>query len=843
MKTAPIPANETERLAALHRYDVLGSPADRTFDDLTWLAAHICQTPIALISLVDLDRQCFAARIGLDVTHTSREVSFCAHAVAQSELLVVPDALADARFADNPLVSGDPNIRFYAGAPLITPDGHALGTICAIDRVPRNLTPEQTDALRALSRLVVSRMEQRLVLVEKNRQEIALRDAATFQRAILNGADYSIIATTADGVITMFNAAAERMLGYSAEEVVGKITPERIHDRSEVEQRAKELSAELGREIPPGFEVFVAKARLGTPQEHEWTYIRKDGSRFPALLSITALQDEEGQVIGFLGVARDITEQKRTGESLRESEARKSAILEAALDCIITMDEHGRIVEFNPAAETTFGYHTADVVGHELGEKIVPAHLREAHRRGMARFLATNESRVQGRRIEVTAMRADGSEFPAELAINNIRLGERRLFTAFLRDITERRQKEELMHQAKVATDAANAELARASRLKDEFLANMSHELRTPLNAVLGMSEALQEKIFGPVNEKQMKSLHVIHESGAHLLSLINDILDLSKIEAGRMDLQREPVCVDSVCHASLRLLKEAAHRKHLNPEFNKADAVRFVFGDERRIKQILVNLLSNAVKFTPSGGTVGLDVALAADGEVVEFTIRDTGIGIAEADLAKLFKPFVQLDSGLARQHEGTGLGLALVWKLAELHGGSVRVKSQPSHGSRFIVSLPAHDGAESLPETELVAPGRVTAEPSANAGETHPTVLLAEDNDANVVTFTTYLEGRGYRVTHARNGLEAVAHAKSFRPDIILMDVQMPVMDGLEATRRIRADAELKHTPIIALTALAMPGDRDRCLAAGADDYFAKPVNMKALVQKIQEHLQRLR
>ena len=833
MTSAPIPANEAERLAALARYDILDTPPDTAFDDLTMLAAHICQTPIALVSLLDADRQFFKSHYGLDATETPRKVSFCAHAISQPELFVVPDALADARFADNPLVTAEPSIRFYAGAPLKTQESHALGTLCVIDRVPRTLTAQQEEALRALSRLVVSRLELR-------RTEAALRKSDAFQKAILAGADYSIISTTADGVITTFNAAAERMLGYCAAEVIGRKTPVPIHDTGEVKQRAEELSAELGRQIEPGFEVFVAKSRGGQPEEREWTYIRKDGSRFPVLLSVTELRDDGGQPIGFLGIARDITERKRMTESLQESEARKSAILEAALDCIITMDERGHIVEFNPAAERTFGFRESDVVGAELAEKIIPLPLREAHRRGLARFLHSGEGPVLGKRIEITALRADGSEFPVELAITTIRLGPKRLFTAYLRDITERKQQVESLRRAKEATDAANAGLARANRLKDEFLANMSHELRTPLNAILGMSEALLEQVLGPLTEKQARSLNVVHESGTHLLALINDILDLSKIEAGKMNLQFEAVDIKAVCEASLRLVKEAAQRKRLNLTFTHACNGADVRGDERRIKQILVNLLTNAVKFTREGGRVALEVSLDSERGTANFTVADSGIGIAPEDLEKLFKPFVQLDSGLARRHEGTGLGLALVWRLSELHGGSVSVQSAVGEGTRFIVTLPMQPGAAAREELSGVTSAAPIIAPAVSRGPA-PLLLLAEDNEANIATFREYLEAKGYRILVARQGVEAIAQAQAQRPALILMDVQMPGMDGLEAIRRLRMDDACKSTPIIALTALAMSGDRERCLAAGADDYLSKPVQLRALAERIAAFLKR--
>lgn len=381
----------------------------------------------------------------------------------------------------------------------------------------------------------------------------------------------------------------------------------------------------------------------------------------------------------------------------------------------------------------------------------------------------------------------------------------------------------------------ANEQLKELDKMKDEFLANMSHELRTPLNAILGLSEALQEQVFGPLNEKQLRSLGSIEESGRHLLSLITDILDLCKIGVGKLTLELGPVSAESVSQSSIRLVKQIAHKKRLRLSSTLDSAVTMLQADERRLKQILVNLLSNAVKFTPDGGSVGLDIVGVAEKEIVNFTVWDTGLGIAQEDLGRLFQPFVQLDSSLARQHAGTGLGLALVYRMTEMHGGSVLVDSELGVGSRFTVSLPWRVPTEITTlesEAKLEEPNTPTP-----LSDQKPLILLAEDNEINISTLLDYLPARGYRVIVARDGNEAVQLAREESPDLILMDVQMPVMDGLEATKQIRDDVNLAKIPIIALTALAMRGDRERCLAAGMDDYLSKPVGMRDLIASIEK------
>ena len=383
----------------------------------------------------------------------------------------------------------------------------------------------------------------------------------------------------------------------------------------------------------------------------------------------------------------------------------------------------------------------------------------------------------------------------------------------------------------------SNDALARVARLKDEFLSSMSHELRTPLNAVLGMSESLLEGVYGTLDERQRRAVSLVESSGRHLLELINDILDLSRIEAGRLELDCSPVQVAPLCLAAIAMVRPAATRKNVALSLAVDPAVTVVDADQRRMKQILVNLLSNAVKFTNDGGSVSLTVTGRAEAGEVRFAVRHTGIGIAEADFPRLFTPFVQLDSGLDRQHGGTGLGLVLTRRMAELHGGSIAVASQVGVGSTFTVILPWRTAGEmpDLPDTRLPA-----AEPVSpvNLGP-HHRLLLVDDNESNRSVLADYLSARGFEVTVAGDALTGIEQARTLRPDLILMDVQMPGLDGFEATGIIRRDPVLARTPVFALTSLAMKGDRERCLAAGFDDYIAKPVRLQDLAAKIRDYL----
>jgi len=420
-----------------------------------------------------------------------------------------------------------------------------------------------------------------------------------------------------------------------------------------------------------------------------------------------------------------------------------------------------------------------------------------------------------------------------------------RLFQAAQQELAERMRAEELLERERISLaqrvdertadlSRANSNLARALRVKDEFLANMSHELRTPLNAILGLSESLGEQTAGPLNEKQQKYITTISESGHHLLSLINDILDLAKIEAGQITLDINKMDIQSVCQASLRMIKQLAQNKNQDVTLIIDDGLGLMWADERRLKQMIVNLLGNAVKFTPEDGKIGMEVHGDRDENKVTITVWDNGIGIKESDLLKVFQPFVQLDAGFARGAPGTGLGLALVAQMARLHGGSVSVTSQPGIGSRFTIVLPWEPALAADTVSRLRSTGKFRAvNPNA---ENKQTILLIEDTEEVTMMLRDYVELAGYKVVTAHDGLDGLTQAKLSQPDLILMDIQMPRMDGFEATKRLRSDPDFKYTPIIALTALAMPSDRERCLAAGMDEYISKPVNLKALVKIIQ-------
>jgi len=703
----------------------------------------------------------------------------------------------------------------------------------------------------------------------------------------------AVIESMGDGVLVLdvqdrivdLNPAAESIFGCAASEAIGRAADQMLSGQSDLVECYRDVTeahAEIA--LDQGDAQHCFDLRISPLHDRRGclsgrlVVLRDITKRKQAEEALKRTHDELEERVEerTIELKQEIAEHQRTEGALRQSEAKYRALVEQIPAMIYTtgLAEASTTFYMNPQIERILGFTQAEwMAGPDLW-------LRQLHPDDRARVLAElARSHDSGEPFiaEYRLLSRDDQVlwFHDEAVVVQDDDGTPLFLQGVMLDITERKRVEAALEEERASLtrrvtertaelSAANAELARAARLKDEFLASMSHELRTPLNAILGLSEALQEEVYGPLSEKQFKSLHRIEESGRHLLALINDILDVSKIEAGKLELEIGPVSVESVCRASLGLIKQTAHKKQLKVSSTFDSQVTTIQADGRRLKQILVNLLSNAVNFTPEGGTIGLEVVGDAENEAVHLTVWDTGIGISQEDLPRLFQPFVQLDSSLSRQYAGTGLGLALVHRMAEMHRGSVSMESQKGEGSRFTVSLPWRESVkdsrdkgpklqdEGLSVTNLRS---LTFQPfvlgpkDQGPSNLQPLILLAEDNEDNINTLLDYLQVKGYRVIVARNGHEAIERAREKRPDVILMDIQMPGMDGLEATRHIRADADastglstgLAAVPIIALTALAMPGDRERCLEAGANEYLSKPVSLRGLVKVIETQLNR--
>ena len=552
----------------------------------------------------------------------------------------------------------------------------------------------------------------------------------------------------------------------------------------------------------------------------------------------------------FEGIAEDITERKRAEEALRESEKRFRQVVESAPVGMYIQTE-GLFQYINPAALTMFGANTAEqIVGQGLLERIHPddrAAVKE-------RACLVSEKGEAVPFFEERFLQLDGSVKHAEVTAIPFVFEGRDSALVFARDITERKLAEskrqaleqQLSHRQKLyeeeliqARDGAEA----ANRAKSRFLANMSHEIRTPMNGVIGMIELLLQAGLTP---KQQRYANVVKTSGLNLLTLIGDILDLSKIEAGKIDLENSNFNLRNMIANVVQLLSVQARAKGLHIHSRVSPAIpALLYGDEQRIFQVLTNLSANAVKFTQQG-EVALNVEFASgdDGQVtVRFDVTDTGIGLRPDQEAVLFSPFVQADASTTRKYGGTGLGLAISKQLVELMGGKIGIKSQEGKGSTFWFTVALKKAVEPNPASsaELIlayqkkATHIVLPRGALRAGH-EARILIAEDNPTNLMVIVAQLETLGYRADVVSNGADAIEALQHDAFDLVLMDCEMPVMDGFEAARKIREASNLR-IPIIAVTANAMSGDRDRCIRAGMDDFLSKPIDLQQLAEMLDK------
>jgi PAS domain S-box-containing protein len=678
----------------------------------------------------------------------------------------------------------------------------------------------------------------------RKRAEEALVKAGALQSAIFNSANFSSIATDARGVIQIFNVGAERMLGYTAADVMNKITPADISDPQEVIARAKALSVELETPIAPGFEALVFKASRGIEDIYELTYIRKDGSRFPAVVSVTALRDANEIIIGYLLIGTDNTARKQVEEErtkldqrLRDQHFYTRSLIESNIDALMTTDPRGIIIDVNKQTQALTGCTRDELIGSPFRNYFTDSGRAEA---GINRVL--NEGKVTN--YELTARARNGQLTVVSYNATTFHDRDRRLqgVVVAARDVTELKRFEETLLQN-------NLQLKEASRMKSEFLANMSHELRTPLNSIIGFSEVLKDGLMGAMTDQQRESIGNIFSSGNHLLSLINDILDLSKIEAGKMTLDLQPIHWQSLFANSLSVIHEMAACRRIRLDMTPGGNLPSTRADQRKVKQILYNLLSNAVKFTEAGGRVTLDAVVVPrakagllsgsrvgrshplpDSEFTEFleiSVTDSGVGISAEGLERLFKPFSQIDGGLARKFEGTGLGLAMVKLLTELHGGTVAVESAVGEGSRFIAWLPirAADDATLIEEAPLER--RLAERRGSAAGM--GTALMVEDDFRAAELIRMQLEAEGFAVLHAPSAEAAFALAVQQPLSLITLDIMMmPNMDGWEFLTRLKQMPALQRIPVVIISIAA---DRDKGFSLGAAAVMQKPISRQDL------------
>jgi PAS domain S-box-containing protein len=668
--------------------------------------------------------------------------------------------------------------------------------------------------------LLVLAMED---VTARKRAEEALLEAGALQSAIFNSANFSSIATDEKGVIQIFNVGAERMLGYAAAEVANKNTPADISDPREVIARAKALSAELGTTITPGFEALVFKASRGIEDIYELTYIRKDGSRFPAIVSVTALRDAQGRIIGYLLIGTDNTARQQVeaermllDQRVRDQQFYTRSLIESNIDALIATDPRGIITDVNKQMEALTGCTRDELIGAPF-----KGYFTDPERAEAGIKLVLGESKVTD--YELTARARDGKETLVSYNATTFHDRDRKLQGVFAaaRDVTERKRYEQSLQQA--------------NRAKSVFLANMSHEIRTPMNAILGFSQLmLRDRDLTP---RQCDYLGTINRSGEHLLALINDILEMSKIEAGRTTLNPSTFDLPALLGDLEMMFRVRTDEKKLSLSVETiGDVPRFIVTDINKLRQVLINVIGNAVKFTERGG-IGLRVRAdheGAAGRCLRVEVEDTGPGISPDDQGKLFRHFEQTKTG-QQAGTGTGLGLAISREFVRLMGGDITLSSQVGRGSVFVVNLPLEEGeARSVPEKDN--PRHVVG---LQPGQAACRVLITDDMEDNRQLLAQLLGPVGFEIRLATNGAEAVQEFERWRPHLILMDFRMPVMDGREAIRRIRAMPGGAEPGIIAVTASAMDANREDLMGVGADDFISKPFREAELFQKIRAHL----
>ncbi|MHB1174948.1 MAG: hybrid sensor histidine kinase/response regulator [Sulfuriferula sp.] len=669
------------------------------------------------------------------------------------------------------------------------------------------------------------------ITVRKQAEE-ALLKAGALQSAIFNSANFSSIATDAKGVIQIFNVGAERMLGYTAADVMNKITPADISDPQEVIARAKALSVELGTSIEPGFEALVFKASRGIEDIYELTYIRKDGSRFPAVVSVTALRDDDNAIIGYLLIGTDNTarkqveaDQKKLDQRLRDQQFYTRSLIESNIDALMATDPAGIITDVNKQMEALTGCTRDELIGAPFKNYFIDSERAEA---AIKRVLS--EKKVTD--YELTVLARDGQETVVSYNATTFYDRDRTLQGVFAaaRDVTERKRLDQALQETNAELVSAKFVAEKANLAKSDFLSSMSHELRSPLNAILGFAQLMEAGSPLPT-PTQKSSIDQILHAGWYLLELINEILDLALIESGKLSLSLEPISLPEVLLDCQAMIEPQAQKSGIRMIFPQFDSPYFVNADRTRVKQVLINLLSNAIKYNRAEGTVEVTCS-ARTAERIRISVLDTGEGLSPEKLAQLFQPFNRLGQE-ASAEEGTGIGLVVSKRLVELMGGEIGAESTVGVGSVFWIEL-------DLAGTPQVVIG--ADEPLAllqarvQHGTALRTLLYVEDNRANMQLVEQIIARRpDMRLLSAGDGMRGITLARIHQPEVILMDINLPGISGTQALKLLREDPETAHIPVLAISANAMPRDIEKGLAAGFFRYLTKPIKVNEFMEAL--------
>jgi len=702
---------------------------------------------------------------------------------------------------------------------------------------PRNIYREYKTFINIGILLVVTQFIVILNLIIANRQ----RRAAESELASAEHRLDRILQTIIDGVIEIDNEFHLSYANTTVREILG--IPSSLAYGEFVPHPAWVFVDENDEPIQPMESPLNRALYLRKETDHEvLKMVWEDGTIKWIMISASPIMNEEGEVISAIASMTDITSYQIAIQALQKSEKRFRTLFNQVIDAIFLCELDGQIIDVNPQASKLLGFsrnefleRSAFDTAEKISQEEFAAMWQNAQKSGVS-----NQEGYQRTK--------NGDILPVEVSIGMIELEGQNRMLVTTRDNTERyqaRQKlleERALLEQRVQVRTAelqrlNAELQIAARAKDDFLANMSHELRTPLNAVLGMSEMLGDELHGPLNERQLKYTKIINSSGQHLLDLINDILDLSKIEAGQRVLNLQPVLVEDLCRSSIYFTQQLAQKKNIQIQHENKSDTPVLHADPRSIKQIIVNLLSNAIKFSSEGSTIIFSVTDIPEKRAIQFTIKDYGIGIDPQKMPQLFKPFFQIDSSLSRKYEGTGLGLALVSRLVTMHGGSTILDSTgvPSEGSTFTVTLPINRQA---------GPPAVV-ERWKNRYEQHklPTgrILLAEDDESTIQHLSAILNPLGFEdILIAHTGAELLKITRQSRPDRIILDMQVPDLDGWQILSILNTDTDLRDIPVFCLTSLFITGDEERYIKAGVEQYCCKPSCIDQMLGWLIEHTQ---
>ena len=664
---------ETTRLTRLHGLHILDTAREPLFDSLVRMATEVCGSSMALISLIDAERQWFKADVGLGgLRETPREYAFCAHAICSDDLTEVPDARDDARFANNPFVRDEPGVRFYAGAPLVLPCGQRVGTLCVLDTHARRLTDAQRRTLRSLADMTTQALTMRRDLIDRT---LAVRheseDALAAKNAELNdlymNAPSGYYSLDTEGKFVRINDTALRWLGCTRDEVCGKLG---IVDFLDAEGRQYFHAR------------FPRLKRDGRIFDIEYDLIGRSGQRRRVLGSASAVNGADGKFLMTRTIVHDISELHRTRENLRRLGVEQQAIIDTDLVGIVKLKDR-KVVWANKGAERMFGWSLMEIVGQSTRTFFTDDAAYEEFG-----TVAYNALRSGGtHRCQVTMHCKDGSQLTVDNSITAMP-GTAGEALCVLQDITELKRAEEIRIRSN-ALEAENRQLLEAARVKGVFLSNMSHEFYTPLNAIIGFSHLLGTGAIPAESPRFAKYLGDIGAAGQQLLAQVQSVLAFTDAESGRFELRPQRVELRDVLQNVVDVVQAEARTRDIVVTLTMALPSLQIVIDPMRLSQVVSHTLSNAIRFSHAGGRVALRARTHGDDEF-QVEVEDHGIGIAADAMPRLFLPFRQVSEGLARTHQGTGLGLALTRRLVQAQGGTVEVTSTPDVGSVFSFTLP---------------------------------------------------------------------------------------------------------------------------------------------------------